>query len=97
MSQPSITARLLFGLAGHSYRGLRLQQIAEGIGESPSTTLRALQRMAEDGLVERAPLEKDSWRLAPRVVQIATAHAQEVMREQSQLDEFHQRFTRNPN
>lgn len=97
MSQPSITARLLYGLAGHSYRGLRLQQIAEGIGESPSTTLRNLQRMADDGLVERSPHATDSWRLAPRVVQIATAHAQEVMREQSQLDEFHQRFTRNPN
>lgn len=97
MSQPSITARLLFGLAGHSYRGLRLQQIAEGIGESPSTTLRNLQRMAEDGLVERAPHEKDSWRLAPRVVQIATAHAQEVAREERQLDEFNQRFTRTPN
>lgn len=97
MSQQSITARLLFGLAGHSYRGLRLQQIAEGIGESASTTLRALQRMAEDGLVERAPLEKDSWRLAPRVVQIATAHAQEVAREERQLNEFDQRYTRNPN
>lgn len=97
MSQQSITARLLFGLGGHSYRGLRLQQVAEGIGESPSTTLRALQRMAEDGLVERAPHEKDSWRLSPRVVQIATAHAQEVAREERQLHEFDQRFTRNPN
>lgn len=97
MSQPSITARLLYGLAGHSYRGLRLQQIAEGIGESASTTLRALQRMAEDGLVERAPLEKDSWRLAPRVVQIAIAHSHEVLREDQALQEFQQRYSRNPN
>ena len=97
MSQQSITARLLFGLAGHSYRGLRLQQIADGIGESPSTTLRNLQRLADDGLVERAPHGKDSWRLSPRVVQIATAHAQEVAREQRQLDEFNQRYTREPN
>ena len=97
MSQQSITARLIFGLAGHSYRGLRLQQIAEGIGESPSTTLRNLQRMEEDGLAERSPHEKDNWRLSPRLVQVATAHANEVMHEQRQLDEFNQRYTRNPN
>lgn len=97
MSQQSITARLLFGLAGHSYRGLRLQQIADGIGESPSTALRNLERMAEDGLVEKTPHDEKAWRLSPRVVQVATAHAQEVLREQRELDEFNQRYTRNPN
>lgn len=97
MSEPSIFARLIYGLAGHSYRGLRLQQIADGIGESPSTTLRNLERMAEDGLVEKTPHDDKAWRLSPRVVQVATAHAQEVLREQRELDEFNQRFTRNPN
>ncbi|WP_374607145.1 helix-turn-helix domain-containing protein [Thermomonas sp.] len=97
MSKQSITARLLFGLAGHSYRGLRLQQIADGIGESPSTALRNLERMAEDGLAEKSPHDDKAWRLSPRLVQVATAHAQEVLREQRELDEFNQRFTRNPN
>ena len=95
--QCSIFARLLFGLSGHSYRGLRLQQIADGIGENPATTLRNLQAMEADGLVERAPGEGKCWRLSPRVVQVATAHAQEVMREQRTLDEFNQRYTRTPN
>ena len=47
MSQTSIYTRLLLGLAGHSRNGLRLQQIADGITESPSTTLRNLQRLEE--------------------------------------------------
>lgn len=96
MSEQSIYTRLLFGLAGHSYRGLRLQQVAEGIGESPSTTLRNLQRMEDDGLVERSPHDKDNWRLTPRVVQIAIAHADEVMHEERQLDQFRQRYSRQP-
>ena len=97
MSEPSIFARLIYGLAGHSYRGLRLQQIADGIGESPSTTLRNLERMAEDGLVEKTPHDDKAWRLSPRLVQIASAHAQEVLREERQLDEFKQRYSRVPN
>ena len=48
-------------------------------------------------LTERSPQDDKCWRLSPRVVQVATAHAQEVMREQRQLDEFNQRYTRNPN
>ena len=96
MNPQSIFARILFGLAGHSYRGLRLQQIADGIGESPGTTLRNLQRMEADGLVERSPLDKENWRLSARVVQIAVAHLDEVQREEQQLDTFRQRYSRQP-
>lgn len=67
MSEQSIFARLLFALAGHSRTGLRLKPIADGIGESPSTTLRNLQRLAEDGLVERSPFDQDNWRLSPEL------------------------------
>lgn len=97
MSTKSIFARLLFGLAGHSYRGLRLKQIAEGIGESEPTTLRNLQNMEADGLVERAPLDDKCWRLTPRVVQISIAHSHEVLREEQALQEFKQRYSRTPN
>ncbi|CAH0062869.1 helix-turn-helix domain-containing protein [Stenotrophomonas sp. GD03819] len=97
MSEQSIFARLLFALAGHSRTGLRLKPIADGIGESPSTTLRNLQRLAEDGLVERSPFDQDNWRLAPRIVQIALAHQAEVAREERQLDDFKNRYSRSPN
>jgi DNA-binding IclR family transcriptional regulator len=96
MSQESIFTRVLFGLAGHSRHGLRLKQIADGIGESPSTTLRNLQRMEADGLVERSPYDKDDWRLTPRVIQLAIAHADEVTHEERQLDEFRRRYSRTP-
>ncbi len=97
MSEQSIFARLLFALAGHSRNGLRLKPIADGIGESPSTTLRNLQRMAEDGLVERSPYDQDNWRLSPRIVQIALAHLAEVLREEQQLNDFKNRYSRSPN
>ncbi|HEL7673009.1 TPA: helix-turn-helix domain-containing protein [Stenotrophomonas maltophilia] len=97
MSEQSIFARLLFALAGHSRTGLRLKPIADGIGESPSTTLRNLQRLAEDGLVERSPFGRDNWRLSPRIVQIALAHQAEVAREERQLDDFKNRYSRSPN
>ncbi len=96
MSQTSIYTRLLLGLAGHSRNGLRLQQIADGITESPSTTLRNLQRLEEDGLVERVPQIEGHWRLAPRIVQIALAHQDEVAREERALTDFRQRYSRNP-
>ncbi|WP_241901816.1 hypothetical protein, partial [Stenotrophomonas maltophilia] len=69
----------------------------DGIGESPSTTLRNLQRLAEDGLVERSPFDQDNWRLSPRIVQIALAHQAEVAREERQLDDFKNRYSRSPN
>ncbi|MBH1447176.1 helix-turn-helix domain-containing protein [Stenotrophomonas maltophilia] len=97
MSEQSIFARLLFALAGHSRTGLRLKPIADGIGESPSTTLRNLQRLAEDGLVERSPFDQENWRLSPRIVQIALAHQAEVAREERQLDDFKNRYSRSPN
>lgn len=94
--QQSIYARLLFGMSGHSKKGLRLQQIADGIGESPSTTLRNLQKLEADGLAERVPQIEGHWRLSPRIVQIALAHTDEVMREERELAEFTQRYSRTP-
>lgn len=96
MSGQSIYARLLFGLAGHSRNGLRLKQIADGIGESEPTTLRNLQRMEADGLIEQNPLLQGHWRLSPRVVQISLAHQAEVLREEQALDDFRNRYSRNP-
>lgn len=98
MSAPaeSIFARVLFGLAGHSRTGLRLRQVAEAVGESDSTTLRNLQRMETDGLVEQNPLVQGHWRLAPRIVQIALAHSNEVAREEQSLADFRHRYSRQP-
>lgn len=94
MSGQSITARLLFIFSGHNFNGLRLSQIAGGIQESASTTLRALQRMEADGLVEQNPLQEGHWRLSPRVIQLAIAHHDEFQRESQRLTDFNNRYTR---
>lgn len=96
MSEQSASTRILFALAGNSRNGLRLTQIAQAISATPSTTLRTLQRLAEDGLVEPAPHLEKHWRLSARIVQIALAHQAEVDREQQSLHEFKHNYSRLP-
>lgn len=88
----SLNTRLMFSMAGHSYPGLRLQQIADALNESSSTVLRGLQRMRDDGIAEQT--ESKTWRLTPRLVQIAIKHAHEVEREERKLADFKSRFSR---
>lgn len=90
----SIYARLLLALAGHSRNGCRLKEIADRIGEIPSTTLRNLQRLEADGLAERVPQNTELWRLSPRIVQIALAHFDEVQREDQRHADFKNRYSR---
>lgn len=88
--------RMLLVLQGNSFRGLRLKQVAEAVQASPSTTLRDLEVLADEGFVERIPGNDEFWRLTPRVVQIARAHEEELSRLHHQVSEFNQRFTRLP-
>lgn len=96
IAHESIHARLLFALAGHAIGGMRLAQAAEAIGESSPTTLRALQRLADDGLAEQMADANKCWRLAPRIVQIALAHQAEMHRAQQSIDEIKNRYSRLP-
>lgn len=96
MIQQSLPIRLLFALAGHSRNGLRLKDIAEGVRESSPTTLRALQRLVADGVVEKVQQLEGHWRLAPRIVQIALQHADEMAREDRITADFKNRFSRKP-
>lgn len=97
-AQPSLTARLLRALSGHSYRGLRLAQVAGAVGESAPTTLRALQRLAGDGLVEQINPDSPAvaWRLGRLLLQIASAHLIELEREEQRLREYRHNTTRTP-
>lgn len=96
MSTQSRSTRVLFALAGHSRTGLRLKQLAEAIGEQPSTTLRVLQRLRDDGLVEAVPDLDKHWRLSARIVQIALMHHAEVQHEEQKLNDFKNRYSRHP-
>ena len=97
-NQPTRRAlRLLFLLQGHAFEGLRLMQLADGLSASPSTTLRDLELLAEEGIAERIPGRDEYWRLSPRLVQLARAHEQEMARVRQRLEETEQRYSRIPN
>ncbi|ASK91071.1 hypothetical protein KWH04_01050 [Xanthomonas campestris pv. trichodesmae] len=89
--------RLLFVLQGHTLEGLRLKQVADAIQATPSTALRDLELLADEGIAERIPGRDEYWRLSPRLVQLARAHEQELARVRQRLDETEQRYSRNPN
>lgn len=96
-NQPARRAlRLIFLLQGHTFEGLRLKQLADGIQASSSTTLRDLELLADEGVAERIPGRDEYWRLSPRLVQLARAHEQEMARLQQRIDETQQRYSRTP-
>ena len=86
--------RLVFALQGHAYEGLRLKQISELVRQSSPTTLRDLDGLLEAGIVERVPDRADCWRLAPRLVQVAIAHQNELARVTKRVEDFTQRYSR---
>lgn len=88
--------RVIFVLQGQSFEGLRLKQVADAIGATPSTALRDLEVLQDEGVVERIPGRDEYWRLSPRLVQVAVAHQDEMRRVQQRLDEFNQRYSRTP-
>ncbi|WP_432719877.1 hypothetical protein R0381_003621 [Jeongeupia wiesaeckerbachi] len=88
--------RLVWVLQGHSFEGLRLKQVADALQVSSPMALRDLQVLAEEGLAERVPGREDCWRLTPKLVQLACAHQEEMRRLKAAVDEFTQRYTRQP-
>lgn len=100
MSAPANLTRVfavIEALSGNSRHGLRLAQIAEAVRQSAPTTLRDLQSLEAIGYAGRIPGKDERWHLKPRLVQIAIAHHAEVGREESQLDDFKNRYSRSPN
>lgn len=82
--------RVLFALSGHSLVGLSNGELAQALGESPSTINRCLNTLIAEG----AAVRLDTGRFAPgmRVLQMATRHAQEFSRHRSRMDEIDQRI-----
>ncbi|HEL4825926.1 TPA: hypothetical protein UOA02_000302 [Stenotrophomonas maltophilia] len=88
---------LIFALQGHAFDGLRLKQLADSIKATPSTVLRDLEVLADEGIAERIAGRDEYWRLSPRLIQLARAHEQELARVRQRLEETEQRYSRNPN
>lgn len=87
---------LLFALQGHAFEGLRLKQIAERVGQPEPKTLRDLEVLADEGVVERLPARAEFWRLTPRLVQVAIAHQDEVARLRQRTADFEQTYACKP-
>jgi DNA-binding IclR family transcriptional regulator len=99
MSAPAALTRtkaVIEALAGHNFDGLRNQQLAESVCQSPSTTLRDLQALEAIGWAERIPGKDERWRLSPRLIQLAIAHQAEVARITQRVDDFTRRYSRTP-
>ncbi len=86
--------RLVFALQGHAFEGLRLTQLAQQLGASAPTTLRDLEVLADEGIVERVPGREDFWRLSPRLIQVALAHQDEMAKLDQRISDFQRRYSR---
>ncbi|AQT58698.1 helix-turn-helix domain-containing protein [Cellvibrio sp. PSBB023] len=80
---------VLKALRGHSLIGLSNGQLAKALGESPSNINRCLNTLIAAGLAEKKPSGLFSHSVM--MVQIATAHANEMSRARAKLDELDQR------
>jgi DNA-binding IclR family transcriptional regulator len=87
---------LIDALAGHSFEGRRLRDIAQAVEQSMPTTLRDLQGLEEIGRVERLPGANEFWRISPKLIQLAMAHQHEVTRLNQRVDDFTNRYSRSP-
>lgn len=88
--------RLVFALQGQAFEGLRLKQLADLTHNSMPTTLRDLEVLADEGIVERVPGRQDFWRLSPKLIQVAIAHQDEMRRLDQRVSDFQQRYSRQP-
>lgn len=80
---------VLVALSGHSLKGATNQELAKQLNEPPAQITRALQTLVSMGLAQQ--LDDDSYALGDRFVAIAHAHAEEINRAQSKINEHVQR------
>ena len=88
--------RAIWILQGHVVDGLRLTQIAEALKTSLPNAHRDMGVLAEEGIAERIPGNKDCWRLTPKIVQVSRATGEEFARLINKIEEFQQRYSREP-
>lgn len=88
--------RLMWILQGHTFEGLRLKAIADALKTSMPNALRDLEVLADEGVAERIPGRQDHWRLSPKIIQVARATMEEFVRLKVRIEEFEQRYSRDP-
>lgn len=81
--------RVLGALKGYSISGLSNGDLAKALGESPSTINRILNTLVAEGYALR--FDNGRYALSVKLLQIAQAHANEVIRAQDRINELNQR------
>lgn len=76
-------------LKGHSITGLSNKEIADSLNESASNISRALAVLVGEGLVIK--LHTGRYAHSVQMLQIATAHANEIAKAQDRFNELNQR------
>lgn len=82
--------KVLIALRGHTLTGISNGQLAKALGEPAATVNRCLNTLIEAGLVEKKP-NNGLFCHSVMMLQIATAHANEIGRARAKIDELDQR------
>lgn len=77
-------------LKGHSMTGLSNKEIATALNISPVNVSRAISILIDEGLVIQ--LETKRYSHSIQLLQIATAHAEEIAKTQARILEMNQRI-----
>lgn len=85
--------RAIVVLAGNTVQGMTPGDLAKAVAASPSNITRLLANMKNEGFVEETKVP-GRWRLGPKVVQIALAYQVDISRQETELDQIKQRYSR---
>lgn len=83
--------KVLKALRGHSLKGIKLNDLAKSLNESPAQVFRQLQTLISEGFASQ--MDDGSYALGNGLVSIAHAHSDEINRAQSHITEHVQRVT----
>jgi DNA-binding IclR family transcriptional regulator len=86
--------KVIEALSGHEVFGIRLKEVVEAVQAGTSTVLRDLETLAAAGWARQDDAGK--WRLAPKLVQIATNFTWGLTQAKQAVSETEQRYTRTP-
>lgn len=81
--------RVLHALRGKSMTGVSNGELAKALGESPATINRCMNTLISEGFATQ--LENGRFAMSVKMLQIAQAHASEMAKAQSRIDELTQR------
>lgn len=85
--------RAIVVMAGHTVQGMTPGELAKAVDASPSNITRLLANLKNEGFIEETKTP-GRWRLGPKVVQIALAYQMDISRQETELDQIKQRYTR---